>query len=104
MAATSLDNQILLYTATDTLRINSSKRFRGHIVAGYACQPNFSPDERYVSSGDSEGKLTVWEFKTCRIVKRFKAHDGVLMGCEWLPHETSQVVTCSWDGTIKLWD
>ncbi|RUS23283.1 hypothetical protein BC937DRAFT_89276 [Endogone sp. FLAS-F59071] len=32
------------------------------------------------------------------------AHDGVVIDCEWNPHETSKVATCSWDGTIKYWD
>jgi WD40 repeat protein len=36
--------------------------------------------------------------------RKHKAHDNVIMGCEWHPHETSKVFTCSWDGTIKLWD
>ena len=35
---------------------------------------------------------------------KIKAHGGVCIGCLWLPHETSKVVTCGWDGTIKLWD
>ena len=58
----------------------------------------------YVASGDADGKLTVWEWKTTRIATRFKAHDSVCIGTQWLPHETSKVITCGWDGAIKLWD
>ena len=58
----------------------------------------------YVISGDADGKLTVWEWKNTRIYTRFKVHDSVCIGCLWLPHETSKVVTCGWDGAIKLWD
>ena len=64
------------------------------------CCPNFS----MVISGDADGKLTAWDWKTTRIFNRFKAHDGVCIGCLWLPHETSKVITCGWDGTIKIWD
>ncbi|KAH6575546.1 hypothetical protein BSLG_000207 [Batrachochytrium salamandrivorans] len=104
LACQSLDNQIIIYSARDRFRINRKKVFKGHLVAGYACQPNFSPDTRYILSGDSEGKIWFWDWKTCKMVKKIKAHDGVVMGCEWHPHETSKVATCSWDGTIKFWD
>jgi pre-mRNA-processing factor 17 len=43
----SLDNQILCYSATERFRMNHKKRFTGHVVAGFACQPSFSPDGRY---------------------------------------------------------
>ncbi|KAJ3051449.1 pre-mRNA-processing factor 17 [Rhizophlyctis rosea] len=104
LACQSLDNQIVIYSARDRFRLNRKKVFRGHLVAGYACQPNFSPDGRYVMSGDSEGRMWFWDWKTCKVYKKFKAHDGVVVGCEWNPHETSKVATCSWDGTIKYWD
>ena len=34
----SLDNQILVYAAKDRFRLNSKKRFAGHLNSGYACQ------------------------------------------------------------------
>ncbi|KAK5666727.1 hypothetical protein BDV3_005997 [Batrachochytrium dendrobatidis] len=104
LACQSLDNQVLIYSARDRFRINRKKVFKGHLIAGYACQPNFSPDARYIMSGDSEGKLWFWDWKTCKVMKKINAHDGVVMGCAWHPHETSKVATCSWDGTIKYWD
>ena len=101
LAFQSLDNQILVYGASDRFRLNRKKRFAGHLIAGYACQPNFSADGRFVMSGDSEGKMWFWDWKTTKVLQKLKGHSGVVMGCEWHPHETSKVATCSWDGTIK---
>ncbi|TRM66206.1 pre-mRNA splicing factor [Schizophyllum amplum] len=102
-AAQSLDNQILVYS-TDNFRQNRKKRFAGHSVAGYACQVGFSPDGKWLSSGDAEGNMVFWDWKTCRIKSKIKAHSKVVIAHEWLPHESSKVVTASWDGLIKLWD
>jgi pre-mRNA-processing factor 17 len=104
MAGTSLDNQILIYSTKDRFKLQHKKVFKGHLVAGYACKPGFSPDGRFLMSGDSEGKVWFWDWKSCKMYKKLKAHDGVVMACEWHPHETSKVATCSWDGTIKYWD
>ncbi|GAA5949520.1 hypothetical protein JCM21900_000248 [Sporobolomyces salmonicolor] len=104
LAATSLDNQIVLFGA-DTFKQNRKKRFAGHTIAGYACEPHFSPDGRFLSSGDGQGNLVFWDFKTSRIVSRInRAHKQVIISHAWLPHESSKVITSSWDGLIKLWD
>ncbi|GAA5832531.1 hypothetical protein JCM11251_001360 [Rhodosporidiobolus azoricus] len=104
LAATSLDNQVVLFGA-DTFKQNRKKRFAGHTIAGYACEPRFSPDGRFLSSGDGVGNMVFWDFKTSRIVGRLnKAHKQVIISHEWLPHETSKLITSSWDGLIKLWD
>jgi pre-mRNA-processing factor 17 len=84
--------------------------FTGHLVAGYICKPGFSPDNRFLMSGDSEGililigKMWFWDWKNCKVYKKFKAHDGPILSCLWHPHESSKVATCSADGTIKYWD
>lgn len=102
-AAQSLDNQILIYSTRERFQLNKKKRFAGHIVAGYACQVNFSPDGQYVMSGDGEGKCWFWNWKTCKVSRTLKCHEGVCIGCEWHPLETSKVATCGWDGLIKYW-
>ncbi|KAK0519882.1 hypothetical protein OC842_007288 [Tilletia horrida] len=99
----SLDNQVLIY-GSDTFKQNRKKVFKGHTIAGYACQVGFSPDGKFVSSGDGEGNLVFWDWKSCRLLKRLRAHKEVIIAHEWLPHETSKIVTGSWDGLIKLWD
>ncbi|KAL2649435.1 hypothetical protein R1flu_017563 [Riccia fluitans] len=103
-AAQSLDNQILIYSTRERFRLNKKKRFAGHIVAGYACQVNFSPDGRFIMSGDGEGRCWFWDWKTCKVFRTLKCHEGVCIGCEWHPLEQSKVATCGWDGLIKYWD
>lgn len=86
LAMQSLDNQILIWSA-DTFKQHRNKRFAGHTTAGYACEVGFSPDGRFLSSGDSAGNLVVWDWKSCRIATRLKCHDKVLISHAWLPHE-----------------
>ncbi|KAL8111856.1 uncharacterized protein LOC141666458 isoform X1 [Apium graveolens] len=104
LAAQSLDNQILIYSTRERFQLNKKKRFAGHVIAGYACQVNFSPDGRFVMSGDGEGKCWFWDWKSCKVFKTLKCHEGVTIGCEWHPLEQSKVATCGWDGLIKYWD
>jgi pre-mRNA-processing factor 17 len=99
------DNQIVTYSANDRVKQNRKKVFKGHVGAGYACQVGVSHDERYVISGDGEGKLFIWDWKSTKIVRSLKAHEGgPCVGAEWHPLETSKVATCGWDGLIKYWD
>ncbi|PIK50226.1 putative pre-mRNA-processing factor 17 [Apostichopus japonicus] len=100
----SMDNKIVIYSALNRVRENRKKVFKGHMVAGYACRMDFSPDNAYVVSGDADGKLNIWDWKTTKLYSKLKAHDGVCISCLWHPHETSKVITCGWDGQIKLWD
>ncbi|CAO3578541.1 unnamed protein product [Absidia cylindrospora] len=104
IACQSLDNQIYVYGARDRFKVNRKKHFAGHLVAGYACKPGFSPDGKFLSSGDSNGNVWVWDWKTCKLLKKFKAHNKVVVNTEWHPHETSKMATCSWDGYIHYWD
>jgi pre-mRNA-processing factor 17 len=57
-----------------------------------------------VISGDAEGKVRFWDWETTKLVKTLNAHDGVCIGVEWHPLETSKVATCGWDGNIHFWD
>jgi pre-mRNA-processing factor 17 len=120
-AAQSLDNQILIYS-TDNFRQNRKKRFAGHTVAGYACAIGFSPDGRFLSSGDGQGNVVFWDWKSGKILKRLYAHKQVVIDHVWLPHQhvrsplslsasllanpspQSKLITASWDGLIKLWE
>jgi pre-mRNA-processing factor 17 len=103
-AAQVMDNSIQTYSAKDKFVLNRKKRFTGHYSAGYAAQVSFSPDGHFVLSGDGEGRAFVWDWKTSRVLRKWKCHDQVTIGAAWHPIEQRTIATCSWDGTIKLWD
>ena len=99
LACQSMDNTIMIYESA-RYRLNRKKRFTGHVCSGYACQPAFSnvrpqchsklracnhsdggcclacQDHQYIYSGDGEGKLFVWDWKSKKIYKSLRAHDG----------------------------
>lgn len=47
LACQSMDNKIMIFTAMNRFKLHRKKTFKGHMVAGYACQLDFSPDMRY---------------------------------------------------------
>merc|ERR1711941_19500 len=81
----NLDNSILTYGALNRIRLIKDKVFKGHHNTGYACQVSLSPDGRYVLSGDGKGRCYFWDWKTTRIARSIKAHDGVCIGTLWHP-------------------
>ncbi|XP_042869900.1 pre-mRNA-processing factor 17-like [Penaeus japonicus] len=104
LACQSMDNKIVIFSALDRFKMNRKKTFTGHMVAGYACTLDFSPDMSYLVSGDADGKAYVWDWKTTKLYQKWKAHDDVCIGILWHPHETSKLATAGWDGLIKYWD
>ncbi|KAJ2886970.1 hypothetical protein H4R27_000293 [Coemansia aciculifera] len=100
----SMDNRIVVYSAGERIKPHKRKEFSGHLTAGFACQPSFSPDGKFLTSGDSEGQVWCWDWQTTRVMTKWKAHEKVTIATAWHPRESSRVATCSWDGTIKYWD
>lgn len=101
LACQSMDNKIVIFSALNRFKMNRKKTFTGHMVAGYACTLDFSPDMSYLVSGDADGKCYIWDWKTTKLYKKWKAHDNVCISVLWHPHESSKLVTAGWDGLIK---
>mmetsp|Transcript_4395 Transcript_4395/g.10249 ORF Transcript_4395/g.10249 Transcript_4395/m.10249 type:complete len:594 (+) Transcript_4395:89-1870(+) len=100
----SMDNKIISYEAFGRFKFMGKKQFKGHLNSGYAITPGFSADGHWVMSGDIDGKIWFWDWQKMKNYRVLKAHDGVCVSCLWHPVQLSRVVTCGWDGTIKLWD
>lgn len=104
LACQSMDNKVVVFSALNRFKMNRKKTFQGHMVAGYACSVDFSPDMSYLVSGDADGKCYIWDWKSTKLYKKWKAHDGVCITALWHPHEPSRLLTAGWDGVIKYWD
>ena len=104
IAAQSLNNTIQVFGATDKFRAQRKKVFSGHRNAGFQPDVAFSPDGKWLSSGDAGGYACFWEWKTTKLYQKFKVHSMVCTCIAWQPHETSRVVTAGLDGFIKYWD
>lgn len=105
LACQSMDNSIVVYSAGESVSLHRKKRFTGHITAGFACQVGFSPDGHHLVSGDGEGQLWFWDWRSGRFNKKMKAHEGgPAIGCVWHPLHPSLMATCGWDGLIRLWE
>mmetsp|Transcript_57548 Transcript_57548/g.122399 ORF Transcript_57548/g.122399 Transcript_57548/m.122399 type:complete len:614 (+) Transcript_57548:194-2035(+) len=100
----SMDNKIITYEAFGRFKFQAKRQFKGHLNSGYAITPGFSADGKWVMSGDLDGKLWFWDWQKMKNYRVLKAHDGVCMSAIWHPFQPSRVVTCGWDGTIKMWD
>ena len=100
----SLDNKISIFDCKGGFKINRKKNFTGHITAGYGCGIDISPDGQFICSGDTNGGLWFWDWKTAKNYRVITAHNKVCVDIKWHPVNASKVATCSWDGTIKLWD
>ncbi|CAG9856287.1 unnamed protein product [Phyllotreta striolata] len=104
LACQSMDNKVVIFSSMNRFKINRKKTFSGHMVAGYACSLDFSPDMSYLTSGDADGKVYIWDWKSTKLFKKWKAHDNVCISVLWHPHEPSKLISAGWDGLIKYWD
>jgi pre-mRNA-processing factor 17 len=105
IAAQSLDNKIRFFApvkAPGKYRELADRVCTGHSVSGSSCKVAFSADGRYISSGDVNGELHVWNAESAEPVKKFRAHAKPLNAHLWHPKDMSRVVTAGWDGVIKM--
>ena len=99
-------NGLLSSTSGDNLLLTRQveRHFEGHQTLGYGCGIGFSPDGRFISSGDALGGVHIWEWHGGSKMRYLeKAHTGPVMDVAWHPQERSVMATCSLDCSIKLW-
>ena len=53
LACQSMDNQIVVFNALNHFKFMRKKVFKGHMVAGYACGLDFSPEMRCNTLSDT---------------------------------------------------
>ncbi|CAM9646862.1 unnamed protein product [Choristocarpus tenellus] len=74
----SLDNKIVTWTGRDKFRQMRKKVFKGHVNAGYACRMTFSPNGKFLASGDGQGKMYIWDWGSTKVYRKLQV--GVIFG------------------------
>jgi WD40 repeat protein len=57
---------------------------------------------KYPSIGNEDGTISTWDLQARICLDRFQAHQREIVSIAILPHP-DRLVTCSMDGSIKLW-
>ncbi|CAR24452.1 Cdc40p [Lachancea thermotolerans CBS 6340] len=104
-ATQSMDNAIYAFSMKPKYRRNPKKRFEGHKCAGYGIGFGFSPDGQYLASGDTKGRVYIWDWKTTRLLKHFEVPGKkAVITVAWAPQETSKMLCAGNGGRIFLYD
>jgi pre-mRNA-processing factor 17 len=95
-------SRVIVCSADEKLQLNTKKVFKGHKTFRMNCHIDFSPDGQYLVSGDSEGYYAIWDWNTCKLLKRIKVHEKGCGGVAWNPQLPSTVATGSKDTQVLL--
>ena len=69
----------------------------------YAGALEFSPDGRFIAAGTVDGLLLIWEVSTGKQLYRTKQHSGKIWTVSFSA-DSKRLLTCSGDGTVKVFD
>lgn len=81
-----------------------NRSFTGHNPESFPCRMTISCDGSFIASGDSEGKLYIWEWKSGILKKTFHPHTQTVIKADWSPYHASQIITASYDNSLRLLD
>lgn len=61
-------------------------------------------DGRVLTAGDETGAIQVFDVNSRAILKTWKEHKQPVWSTKWSPTETTSLMSCSDDATVRLWD
>ena len=64
----------------------------------------FTPDGLYIVTARLGKTLDMWEPDSKTIIKSFVGHTDIISSVSFNPVNKNQMLTSSWDGTIRVWD
>ena len=63
----------------------------------------FTPDEKFLFSGNNKGKFQIWDLSKGKEVASFRGHTDPVDHLSF-SDDGKILATTSWDGTVKIWD
>ena len=102
--AQSNANYTVIFSARRPYKLNKYKRFEGHQVMGYRIAVDISPCGSLLCSGDANGQLYFYDYKTSKVLSAYSAYNrSACVGCKFNPGLSSCIATYSWDGQVTVW-
>ena len=102
--AQSNANYAVIFSARRPYKLNKYKRFEGHNVMGYRIAVDISPCGSLLCSGDANGQLYFYNYKSSKVLSAHTAYNrSACVGCKFNPGLSSCLATCSWDGQVTVW-
>ncbi|KAL1515603.1 hypothetical protein AB1Y20_002222 [Prymnesium parvum] len=101
-------NCLLAATLDSTLRLLDKANgqmlteYSGHRNESYKLSACFSHDDAYTVGGSEDGSVHVWDLVDAKRVLRLTGHRQPVCGIACHP-KRFELLTCSHDGTAKLW-
>ncbi|KAG5077674.1 hypothetical protein AAZX31_20G128400 [Glycine max] len=102
--AQSNGNYVAIFTTNPPYRLNKCKRYEGHVVSGFPVKCNFSLDGKKLASGSSDGSIYLYDYQSSKVVKKIKAHDQACIDVAFHPVIPNVIASCSWDGSILVFE
>ncbi|KAJ1441982.1 WD40/YVTN repeat-like-containing domain superfamily [Sesbania bispinosa] len=85
-------------------RLNKYKRYESHGVSGFPVKCNFSLDGKKLASGSSDGSIYLYDYQSSKVVKKIKAYDQACIDVAFHPVIPNVIASCSWDGSILVFE
>lgn len=80
------------------------RRYRGSRHGDYVVVSCFGgEDEKFLASGSEDGNVYIWHQDNEHPVKVLSGHSGVVNAVTWNPMDSTMLVSCGDDGTVRLW-
>ncbi|KAI9079183.1 hypothetical protein K1719_038909 [Acacia pycnantha] len=102
--AQSNGNYIAIFTSNPPFRLNKYKRYQSHGVSGFPIKCNFSLDGKRLASGSSDGCIYLYDYQSSNIVQKIKTSDQACIDVAFHPVIPNAVASCSWDGSISVFE
>ncbi|CAL0328904.1 unnamed protein product [Lupinus luteus] len=102
--AQSNGNYLAIFTTTPPYRLNKYKRYESHGVSGFPIKCNFNLDGKKLASGSSDGYIYLYDYQSSEVVKKIKAYDQACIDVAFHPVIPDVIASCSWDGSISVFE
>lgn len=103
--AQSMDNCVYTYGMKPKYKKAVNKIFKRPNSSGYSTDITFSSDGNYICAGDSTSKVSIWDWKTTKLLNEITIPGRKpVTQVQWHPQETSKVICSGVNGKIYVLD